>query len=248
MIKHSGGDESLTTTSGSAGLSVEECLALLGRLPPGSERPASGHATSHSSFMGSSFSRTSLADIEFRIQAIFEETADRLRQVWHRPLRGAIQVEAAGTRVESFGDFIAAVPNPSCVQVFQFPPLEGRVLLVLPVSLTFNLLDRLMGGRIPAVTSPIRPLTELERRLVPRLTQPLLQVFANAFQCAAPPRPELERIENNPRVVRCFGLTDSMRAGSLQLNLGGIEGSLTLVIAERSILAAIHEEMAAQRF
>jgi flagellar motor switch protein FliM len=209
-------------------------------------RPNSNTSMSSSDLQKSLHTPTSFAtdaDVHFRVHAVYEEFADRVRQAWMRPLRGGIHVRCSQVRDSSFGAVVLGMEAPTCAHIFTIPPLDGRVLLEIPSWFALALIERLLGGGLLQERSLKRPLSELERRLILRLTSPLTQIFSNALQGQLAQRAELERIENNPRVIRCFHLAEPLVVGRIGITLPATAGEIRLAIPRRCMLDGLRSEL-----
>lgn len=81
-------------------------------------------------------------------------------------LRMSVQIEYKGLRQCTFGDYVAELPNPTCVSQVTLAPLKGYALVYLDLGLGFVFMKKLMGG-VPDAEDAVREFTEIERGSTP---------------------------------------------------------------------------------
>ena len=181
------------------------------------------------------------ADIRFTFQSICEELADRLGRRLKHVLRGDVTVRCGDIIADTFAAWILGIEQPTCFLVASLLPLEGKLLLDLPTDFVFPALEQLLGGQPQASGTMRRPLTELEQRLCLRLSDAILDSYAGAWQTMVCLQPAVERMESNPRVVRCLPALEPMLISSLAISLEGVESTIRVAIPIRGAVAACHE-------
>ncbi len=157
-------------------------------------------------------------------------------------LRGDANVTIQSIEQPSYGEFIFGLNHPTCLQVIEAEGIAAPLLLELNPTLLFPLLDRLLGGGNLPPTIVRRPLTELEQRLVRKITEPILEQLAGAWSPVVPTRMSLQRMESNPKLVRCARPGESMLAIELQVQFGKSQGVLRLAMTQ-ACLQGLQEEL-----
>jgi flagellar motor switch protein FliM len=85
-------------------------------------------------------------------------------------LRSIVDVKLTSVDQLTYSEFVFSLENPTCFNVLRADPLEGHLILDLNPTILYPIIDRLLGGgREPGVPAR-RPLTEIELRLVGRIT------------------------------------------------------------------------------
>src|SRR4029450_3467435 len=79
-----------------------------------------------------------------------------------------------------YSEFIFSLENPTCFNLLRAEPLEGNLILDINPSILYPIIDRLLGGGKDAGPISRRPLTEIELRLVSRITGLFLQELKHA--------------------------------------------------------------------
>src|SRR2546429_4347032 len=85
-------------------------------------------------------------------------------------LRTIVEVKLTSVDQLTYSEFVFSLENPTCFNVLSAEPLEGQLVLDINPSILFPVIDRMLGGGKEASTQSRRPLTEIELRLVGRVT------------------------------------------------------------------------------
>ncbi|MDA8292608.1 MAG: flagellar motor switch protein FliM [Actinomycetota bacterium] len=105
-----------------------------------------------------------------RLQPILETVAHRIGSSLTSAIRQPVHVELMSLEQRTWEEHSSSLPDPTFVSSAVLLPLEGRLVLHLPVPLVLELIDFHLGG--DALRQPDRSqLTEIERALVGTLTE-----------------------------------------------------------------------------
>src|SRR6476469_6009438 len=85
-------------------------------------------------------------------------------------LRTIVDVKLTSVDQLTYSEFVFSLENPTCFNVLRAEPLEGHLILDVNPSIVFPIINRLLGGNKESGSPTRRPLTELEVRLVSRIT------------------------------------------------------------------------------
>ena len=99
----------------------------------------------------------------------------------------------------------------------------------------YPIIDRLLGGGKETVGISRRPLTEIELRLVGRITGLFLQELKHAWKDVISLNLSVERVESNPQLVQIVPPNEVVVLISFELTLGEIRGMLNLCIPFNAI-------------
>ncbi|MDE2464060.1 MAG: flagellar motor switch protein FliM [Alphaproteobacteria bacterium] len=130
---------------------------------------------------------------------------DRLVRLMTTSLRNftSDNVEVSLDNITSirFGDYLNSIPLPAILSVFRAEELDNYGLFTIDSNLIYSIVDVLLGGRRGTAAMRIegRPYTTIERSLVQRMTEVILQDMTQAFEPLAPVSFTLDRLETNPR-------------------------------------------------
>ncbi len=136
---------------------------------------------------------------------MLEIVFDRLVRLMTTSLRNftSDNVEVSLDNITSirFGDYLNSIPLPAILAVFRAEQLDNYGLFTVDSNLIYSIVDVLLGGRrgTSAMRIEGRPYTTIERTLVQRMIEVIMQDMVTAFEPLAPVSFALDRLETNPR-------------------------------------------------
>ena len=150
-------------------------------------------------------------------------------------LRSIVEVKLTSVDQLTYSEFIFSLENPTCFNLLRAEPLEGNLILDINPSILYPIIDRLLGGgRDPAPVAR-RPLTEIELRLVSRITHLFLEQLKHAWENVLELTLSVERVESNPQLVQIVPPNEVVVLVSFELTLSEIRGMLNFCIPFNSI-------------
>lgn len=136
---------------------------------------------------------------------MLEIVFDRLVRLMTTSLRNftSDNVEVSLDNISSirFGDYLNSIPLPAILAVFRAEELDNYGLLTVDSNLIYSIVDVLLGGRRGTAALRIegRPYTTIERVLVQRMIEVVLNDARQAFEPLTPVHFNLDRLETKPR-------------------------------------------------
>ena len=136
---------------------------------------------------------------------MLEIVFDRLVRLMTTSLRNftSDNVEVSLDSITSirFGDYLNSIPLPAILAVFHAEELDNYGLFTVDSNLIYSIVDVLLGGRRGSSAMRIegRPYTTIERTLVQRMVEVIMQDMCTAFEPLTPVHFSLDRLETNPR-------------------------------------------------
>ncbi|WP_233205162.1 flagellar motor switch protein FliM [Alkalicaulis satelles] len=136
---------------------------------------------------------------------MLEIVFDRLVRLMTTSLRNftSDNVEVSLDNISSirFGDYLNSIPLPAILAVFRARQLDNFGLLTVDSNLIYSIVDVLLGGRrgTSAMRVEGRPYTTIERTLVQRMIEVVLNDARSAFAPLTEVDFDLDRVETNPR-------------------------------------------------
>ena len=149
-------------------------------------------------------------------------------------LRSMIEVKLTSVDQLTYSEFVFSLENPTCFNLLSAEPLEGNLILDINPSILYPILDRLLGGGREASPLARRPLTQIERLLVKRITDLFLAELALAWKNVLELQLEVVRVESNPQLVQIVPPNEVVVLISFEVALGEIRGMLNLCIPYRT--------------
>jgi flagellar motor switch protein FliM len=150
-------------------------------------------------------------------------------------LRSIVEVKLTSVDQLTYGEFVFSLENPTCFNLLRADPLEGNLILDINPSILYPIVDRLLGGGKDAGPVSRRPLTEIELRLVGRITNLFLQELKHAWDGVLPLKLSVDRVESNPQLVQIVPPNEVVVLISFELTLGELRGMINLCIPFNAI-------------
>jgi flagellar motor switch protein FliM len=150
-------------------------------------------------------------------------------------LRSMIEVKLTSVDQLTYSEFVFSLENPTCFNLLSAEPLEGNLILDINPSILYPIIDRLLGGGREASPLARRPLTQIERLLVKRITDLFLAELTQAWRNVLELQLQVVRVESNPQLVQIVPPNEVVVLISFEVALGEVRGMLNLCIPYNSI-------------
>lgn len=150
-------------------------------------------------------------------------------------LRSIVEVKLTSVDQLTYSEFVFSLENPTCFNLITANPLEGQLILDINPSLLFPIIDRLLGGGNTPTPPARRPLTEIELRLVRRITDLFLKEMHRAWENVLELELSVDRVESNPQLVQIVPPNEVVVLISFELTVGSVRGMMNLCIPFNSI-------------
>lgn len=164
------------------------------------------------------------------MQSLHEGLARSFGAVASSMLRTMLEVKLISVDQLTYSEFVFSLDNPSCFNVLKPEPLEGHWILDISPSLSYAIIDRMLGGDPQPVDGMRRPLTEIENRLIGRVVTAfnteLKEIWHNVVQLDI----AIERVESNPQLVQIVPPNEVVILVGLEVSLGRNRGMINLCI------------------
>ncbi|QDU64499.1 Flagellar motor switch protein FliM [Planctomycetes bacterium Pan216] len=164
------------------------------------------------------------------LQSIHEGFSRNLSASLSGYLRTIVDVKLVSVDQLTYSEFIFSLENPTCFNVLKCEPLEGRMVLEINPSIVFPIIDRLLGGGRGDVLVPRRALTDIEQRLVGRITAKATDGLQQVWENIIPIDFHVDQIESNPQLVYIVPPNEVIVLVSFELTIGEIRGMMNLCI------------------
>ncbi len=150
-------------------------------------------------------------------------------------LRSIVEVKLTSVDQLTYSEFVFSLENPTCFNLLRAEPLEGHLILDLNPSILYPIIDRLLGGGKEGGPITRRPLTEIELRLVGRITGLFLQELKHAWEDVLSLVLSVDRVESNPQLVQIVPPNEVVILVSFEVAMGEVRGMINLCIPFNSI-------------
>ena len=150
-------------------------------------------------------------------------------------LRSMVEVKLTSVDQLTYSEFVFSLENPTCFNLLKADPLEGNLILDINPSILYPIIDRLLGGGREGGALARRPLTEIELRIVSRITGIFLSELHNAWENVLELDLAVLRVESNPQLVQIVPPNEVIVLISFELTIGEVRGMVNLCIPYNSI-------------
>jgi flagellar motor switch protein FliM len=150
-------------------------------------------------------------------------------------LRSIVEVKLTSVDQLTYSEFVFSLENPTCFNLLKAEPLEGNLILDINPSILYPVIDRLLGGGREAGPLARRPLTEIELRLVSRITGLFLHELQHAWENVIELKLEVVQVESNPQLVQIVPPNEVVVLISFELTIGDLRGMINLCIPYNAI-------------
>jgi flagellar motor switch protein FliM len=150
-------------------------------------------------------------------------------------LRTMIEVKLLSVDQLTYSEFIFSLDNPSCFNVLKPEPLDGNWILDIAPSLSYAIIDRMLGGEPNPNDTIRRPLTEIENRLIGRVVEQFLTQLTTAWENIVDLELTVDSVESNPQLVQIVPPNEVVILVGFEVLLGKNRGMLNLCIPFNTI-------------
>ena len=225
-------------------LSQSEVESLLAALDPGSASPSmSAMADSRGADPSLQISvydfkrpeRVSKEQMR-AFQALHEGFSREFGAALSGMLRTIVEVKLISVDQLTYSEFVFSLENPTCFTLLKAAALEGHVILDLNPSIIFPIIDRLLGGgKDSGQGVPRRPLTEIELRLVSRITNLTIEGLRKSWSNVCDLQLAVTQVESNPQLVQIVPPNEVIVLISFEITMGETRGIMNLCIPFNTI-------------
>jgi len=167
---------------------------------------------------------------------MLEVVFDRLVRMMSTSLRNFtsdnVEVSLDSITSTRFGDYLNSIPLPAMLGVFKAEEWDNFGLITVDSSLTYSIVDVLLGGRRGTAAMRIegRPYTTIERNLVERMISVVLNDLSATFDPLSPVTFRFERLETNPRFATIARHANAAVLARLRVDMEDRGGRLELLL------------------
>ncbi|HUG67285.1 MAG TPA: flagellar motor switch protein FliM [Pirellulaceae bacterium] len=234
-------------------LSQDEVESLLSAMDPGAPAASAPLAKSSRQTPAATRSREKVTPYDFKrpervgkeqmraLQSLHEGFGRNFGAALSALLRTIVEVKLTSVDQLTYSEFVFSLENPTCFNLLRAEPLEGNLILDINPSVLYPIIDRLLGGGKQAGQLSRRPLTEIELRLVSRITALFMIELRRAWENVLDLDLSVERVESNPQLVQIVPPNEVVVLVSFELTLGDVRGMMNLCIPFNAIERFSHK-------
>jgi len=165
-----------------------------------------------------------------RTLQIMHENFSRLLQTYLSGyLRALVQIEVISVDQLTYNEFTNSMPNPSILGIVDFAPLTGSIIVEMTPSISFAMIERVLGGTGHAFERA-RGFTEIEISLLEKIIGQIIYYFKDPWKNVIELKPRLKKIETNPQFAQIMSPNETVALITLNTKVGTIEGMIHICI------------------
>ncbi|MGM9927522.1 MAG: flagellar motor switch protein FliM [Bacillus sp. (in: firmicutes)] len=160
---------------------------------------------------------------------IHENFARLLSTFFSAQLRTHVQITVASVDQLPYEEFIRSIPKMTILNVYEVPPLEGRIVMEVNPNIAYAMLDRVLGGNGTSVNK-VESLTEIETKIMSSLFERGCENMQDAWATITDINPILTEFEVNPQFLQMVSPNDTVIVISLNTQVGDATGMINICI------------------
>ena len=165
-----------------------------------------------------------------------ERFARRISEKLSQMLRASFQAKLISVDQISFGEFISNVDNPSLICQLESEGLGSSLVLDIHPSICIPIVDRLLGGTGQPINKvPRRPLSDIERTVLQRVTSTVFQELEAAWKQLCELRLGAADFETLPEAVHCILPSKAVITFNMEWIVGDARGLSTFCVPADSL-------------
>ncbi len=145
-------------------------------------------------------------------------------------LRTIVEVNVSHIEQLSYSEFVHSLPNPTCFNLLGSEELNGQLCLEISPLIVYPIIDRLLGGSNADLFIPQRPLTQIEQRLIQRITDRITHHLGEAWSQIIPATFSVVDFESNPQLVQIVPPNETVVVVGFEIKMGHRAGTMALCI------------------
>lgn len=160
---------------------------------------------------------------------VHENFARLLTTLFSAQLRTYVDISVASVEQLPYEEFIRSIPSMTIMNIFEAPPLDGRMLIEVNPNIAFAMLDRLLGGKGESVNK-VENLTEIETKLLNQLFESSLESFQEAWESIIQVESKMHDFEVNPQFLQLVSPNETVVVVSLAMSIAETSGLINICI------------------
>ena len=175
------------------------------------------------------------------IKGIHDKMARNLSSQISTVMRSIIEIQLQSVDQMTYGEFLMSLPSPTSFNIFSLKPLDGSGILELNPSITFPMIDRILGGQGDPYEVE-RELTDIESNILDTVLRIIMQKLKDAWSSIIELYPTITSKESSPNVVQIVSQNEIVIMVVLEFTIGETSGMINIaypVIFLESILSKL---------
>ncbi len=160
---------------------------------------------------------------------IHENFARLLTNYFSAQLRTYVQITVSSADQIPYEEFIRSIPKMTILNVFEVPPLEGRVLMEVNPNIAYTMMERMLGGS-GSSNHKFEKLTEIETKIMSNIFERAFEHLREAWATISDIDPILTDFEVNPQFLQMVSPNETVIVISLNTTINKNSGMINICI------------------
>ncbi|WP_085523969.1 flagellar motor switch protein FliM [Tuberibacillus sp. Marseille-P3662] len=160
---------------------------------------------------------------------IHENYARLLTTHFSAQMRTYVEISVASVNQMPYEEFIRSIPSMTVLNIFEAPPLKGRMLFEVNPNIAYAMMDRVLGGMGHGMNK-IDKLTDIETQLISQLFAKTLSPFRDAWGSIIEMEPIMKDFEVNAQFLQMVSPNETVVVISLSVTIGEESGMINLCL------------------
>ena len=171
-----------------------------------------------------------IAKDQLRTLEIIHENVARLFQTFLSGyLRAPVTISILTVDQFAYSEFSNAISNPAFLNIIDFQPLNGQILMDISTNTVYSIIDRLLGGD-GIEDQDVGTFTEIELSLLKGMMERVMPIMREAWANVIDLDPHLDKIETNPQFAQIVPPNETIALITMSIEIGSTEGMLNICI------------------
>lgn len=142
-------------------------------------------------------------------------------------LRTSLNIEIASVDQITYEEFLVSISSPTLLTNFSMAPLDGSAIFECNSNFTFPIIDSLFGGEGKKF-GDVREITDIERSVLKKLNQKILDNLASAWSGVFEFDAQIENMETNPQLNQIISPNEIVALVTFVTEIKGEKGIINL--------------------
>lgn len=165
------------------------------------------------------------------MQGIYEHFARQMASYFSGILRAYSQITVVSIEEQHYYEYNNALPDTVLIGAIEMDPIEGLLLVDVSNSITYNLIERILGGGSrESSIMPDREFSEIELALMERVLKQIALYTKEAWSGLIQSEAVLKGIETNARLIQSIAMDDIVVIIVMDVCIGNVKGTINFCI------------------
>ena len=155
-------------------------------------------------------------------------------------LRSFVTVELITVEQLTYYEFTNSLSNPTILTLCDASPLSGSIILEVSPSLTYSIIDRVLGGN-GGNDIKLRNFTEIEESIMRSLLNKMVNLLVEPWQNVIEISPRVTKLETNSQFIQIMSPNEIIALITMRVKIGEAEGMINLAIPHLSVEPIINK-------